>query len=629
MASALVSTVPAEDAHAAVRRSLDALAGNQIGAALAAAETALHLCPESPAAHHVLGLAAFRLGWLATAIRLFEQAHKASPTGFEHAEALAICYAAAGRLVDSVYYGKLATALAPSGGSAELLPSWIGTFADHFRAIQEDPLVTRGSVLLAAGRPNAAKEMFQQEIELDRHSGRAWRGLAEASLAAGRPVDAVVAYQALSEIEPDDAANLAALGHALSLAGRHDEALASYRQACELSPEPTIHAGLIAAAAADPEMPRARVAAAIEDWAKAQSAIVSHRPPVPPLGGRPLRVGFVSARFCAGMGLDLFLPVIEARDRGEWHASLYIAGHGEDALGRRLRNAAVSVTEIAEVDDETAALLLGNDGLDVLIDLDLHEACWRGGIAIQRPAAAVLGWLGLGETSTALGYDAMIGDCWTHDGDGRGLLAVPGGVFCLPADAVADPPRPMGTGAPIFTTPATAAQMTPRVVAVWAQLLGAVPQAMLRLDPERLGGIAGTMRERFAAHGVGAQVSMTPAPAGDAVGDVVLDPPQAGGPAETALAALQAGVPIVTLPGTIPARRRVASLLGALGLHGLVAADADDYVQIAAALTVPAARNYAVRCIAEGFDRRAALAPAARAAAFNAALRRFLAARAA
>jgi protein O-GlcNAc transferase len=111
------------------------------------------------------------------------------------------------------------------------------------------------------------------------------------------------------------------------------------------------------------------------------------------------------------------------------------------------------------------------------------------------------------------------------------------------------------------------------------------------------------------------------------LGDVVLDPPQASGPPETALPALRAGVPIVTLPGTVPARRQTAGLLGALGLHGFVAVDADDYVQIAAALAAPAARNYAARCIADALDRRAPLAPAARAAAFNAALRRFLATR--
>src|SRR5262249_26814493 len=157
-----------------------------------------------------------------------------------------------------------------------------------------------------------------------------------------------------------------------------------------------VAARLIAACVADPAMPRAAIAAEIEDFAAAEPAVVRSPAIAPaPLDGRPLRVGFLSARFRAGAGLDLFLPLIEARDRGEWHALLYIAGRCEDGAARRLRNAAAAVSEIGEVDDDTAAFMLGNDALDVLVDLDLHEPGWRPGLAMQRPAAVMVGWLGL------------------------------------------------------------------------------------------------------------------------------------------------------------------------------------------------------------------------------------------
>ncbi|HZT89961.1 MAG TPA: hypothetical protein VFA12_18465 [Stellaceae bacterium] len=622
MSSALAQTPFPNDAHAAVRQSLDALAANDVALALAAAETALRSHPEFPPACHAVGLAALRLGRLANAIQLFERAHAADPATFEHAEALAIGYAAAGRLVDSLYYGKLATALTPSAEFSDLLPPWVGTFADHFRLIQDDPLVSRGNALLAAGQADAARELFRQEIELDRHSAAGWRGLAAASLAAGRPADAVVASQALCEVEPERAVNLAALGCALSAAGRHAEAHASYREAKALGSEPDIDASAIAALVADPATPRATLAAEL-------GTVAAHRPPCPrrptaptsPVG-RPLRVGFLSARFRAGAGLDLFLPIIESRDRAAWHVFLYDCGAGDDALGRRLRNAAASVTELAEVDDDTAALLIGNDAIDVLIDLDLHEPGWRWGIVAQRPAAAMLGWLGLEETGSALGYDAMLGDRWTH-GDGTDVVAMPDGVFCVPGDAIVagDAARPQAERA-IFATLATPAQVTADAVGVWGKILAAVPNASLHLDPLRLYGVAEQIREQLATQGLGAQVLLEPEP----VADVVLDPPGAAVCPELVLAALRSGAPVVTLPGDIPARRRVASMLRALGLDDLVAADREDYVRRAVRLAEPQARAAAVAEIAARPSGER-LTPAARAAALHDALRRFLAGR--
>ncbi|MBV9862958.1 MAG: hypothetical protein JO267_12530 [Alphaproteobacteria bacterium] len=618
-----------EEAVAAVHRSLAALAERALDLALSEAETGLQRRPGFPAAFHALGLAALRLGRLGTAIGLFERAHAGDPATREHAEALAICYAAAGRLVDSLYYGKLATALPPSTMFAELLPEWMGNFADHFRAIEDDPLVARGRALLAGGRAEMAAVLFQQEIELDRNTPAAWRGLGQASLAAARPQDAVVAYRALCALRPDSAEDLSALGRALGATGRHEEALSCHRQACELSPDPGLRAALIAACVANPGLPLPQLVREIEAAARRDPPIPRMpQPPMAAMDGRALRIGFVSARFRAGAGLDLFLPLIEARNRQSWHAFLYFDGAGNDGLARRLRNAA-AVTEIGDVDDETAALVIGNDRLDLLIDLDLHQPGWRGEIALRHPAAAVAGWLGLDETRAALGYDAMIGDEWTRGHGEDGALTMRGGLFCLPADLAAVPKPARLPDPPVFTTPARPAQITAETVALWAQLLAAVPQAVFRLDPARLGGRqqAEAMRELFVPREVGGQVIIAEGgPEGDLEGDIVLDPPGIGGAAETVLGALRAGVPVVSLPGTIPERRQVASLLAGLGLDGLIAADPQDYIAIARSLASPTARQAVGELILDGLARPG-LAPAARAAAFHDAARRFLAER--
>jgi predicted O-linked N-acetylglucosamine transferase (SPINDLY family) len=635
MQSVLDRSQDAASARAAVRRSLDALAGAAlpgkalaapaITAALAGAEAALQARPGFAPACHALGLAALRLGRVAPAIEMFERAHHDDPATREHAEALAITYAAVGRLVDSLYYGKLATALTPSSDFTDLLPAWMGNFADHFRVIQATPLVSRGRTLLAAGQAPGACLLFQQQVELDHRSAPGWRGLAEASLAAGRPGDAVVAYRALCAVEPGLPANRAALGHALGAAGCHDEALDTAREACRAAPDdPAVRATRLAVAVAHPLLTRAAIADEI-------IACAPSRPALPRAaaafdGGRPLRVGFLSARFRAGAGLDLVLPVIEERDRADWQAFLYVNGGREDIETRRLRHAASAVTEIGGVDDETAELLIGNDALDVLVDLDLHRPDWRGGLVATHPARLVVGWLGLAETAAAIGYDAMLGDRWTQGAAGPRTLVVPGGVCCLPDEGLPPAPRPAREeGGPVFTTLASPACVTSGAVALWAELLAGLPGAKLVLDPARLGPAA-ALRARLAEFGVLHQVVLGEGEgSARAWGDVALDLPGAATPPERALDALAAGVPVVTVPGAIPERRQVAGLLGGLGLDAWIAADERDYVAIASRLASPAAGPAAGRDIAARLADRAALTPAARAASWGAALRLFLA----
>jgi predicted O-linked N-acetylglucosamine transferase (SPINDLY family) len=135
-------------------------------------------------------------------------------------------------------------------------------------------------------------------------------------------------------------------------------------------------------------------------------------------------------------------------------------------------------------------------------------------------------------------------------------------------------------------------KLTPDVIALWAEVLLAVPDARLLL--KSIGFGSESARERylglFSTLGIGAErieiqdkSSHGEYLATYAQVDIGLDPFPFNGGTVTA-ESLWMGVPQVTLAGDRPVGRMGAAQLGALGLWELVAQTPADYVRIAAAL---------------------------------------------
>jgi predicted O-linked N-acetylglucosamine transferase (SPINDLY family) len=186
------------------------------------------------------------------------------------------------------------------------------------------------------------------------------------------------------------------------------------------------------------------------------------------------------------------------------------------------------------------------------------------------------------------------------------VVRLPVGRLCYAppdyAPAVAPPPRAHG-GSVTFGSFNNVAKLTPAVLALWADVLRAVPGARLLIKWHSLDDADERRRlvEAFAAHGVDAarlalrghspHAAML-AEYGDV--DIALDPfPFCGG--LTSCEALWMGVPVITLPGVRPVSRQTLALLTQLGLTELAAHDAGDYVARAAALAGDAPRLAALR----------------------------------
>ena len=137
------------------------------------------------------------------------------------------------------------------------------------------------------------------------------------------------------------------------------------------------------------------------------------------------------------------------------------------------------------------------------------------------------------------------------------------------------------------------AKLSPGSIAVWARMLREVPDARLILKCPQFKDedTRGRAIQAFAAAGIGSErLDLCPpfAAAADHLAhygdiDIALDPLPYNGTATTC-EALWMGVPVITLRGNRHAARVGASILTTLGLERLVAANAAEYVAIAASL---------------------------------------------
>ncbi len=604
-----------------IASALQALADKQLGEAYARIEKISAADPESPVTQHMLGLLALYAGEPVEALKFFDTAHQLAPSVHEHAEALAITYARLGKLHDALFFAKLSPALAHSPIPG-LLPSWLGVFADHFLNIKADPLLQAALALQAEGKLAEAEQMFRREITLNTHSMDGWRGLAATINAQNRPFDALMALQGLVAAGAPRGWDFAAIASTLARCGRHDEAAALYEQALRHDPD---DAGIAAARIADlrfnPAITAASLGAAARHWRaglRAPAKDATEAPYFEPLENRKLRVGLLSGRLSISAApLNLLSLFLQRGDVAGWELTVFNLSRQDDALTRRLRHVADDWIDFADIDDATAALMIENVGVDVLIALDDVGTNERAGLLLEQLNCLVLAPAQLPAVATAFGATGVIGDAVLNAGlDDGPIAALPSPLYGLPEDTLpALPPR-----APeemrVIGLRATRALLNPANCAILADLLDAQPDVLLLLDRGRLGGEAGfeNLLEQFVWYGCADRiVTMTDiAPEKEAIelitaADVFLDI----GPVcdvESAMVALLMGRPVVTLPGDTPAGRSTASALTGLGLSDWIAATPRDLALIIGPLLTDggreSARQRALDAVAAGTASR-------------------------
>lgn len=595
----------------------------------------------------------------------------------EHAQAVAQIRAAIARASDkAIYHYNLGNALAALERPQEA--------AESFRAaLRIDPAhgparANLAHALLQAGRHREAIAEFRQLLQLrpspaagnalasalircadadpaaadgyDEAAGllrAAWQG-ADDPIEARRALayclqqrkhwsEAAEHYEAVLAHKPDDAGAHNNLANCYNQLGRMGEAIRHYRETYRLAPDfPEALASVLACLNYDPGCSPEQSAAEHRRWAERVAA--PYYPASARFGNerdpqRRLRVGYVSPDLRRHPVSAIFEPVLAAHDRSRVESTCYYNFAGEDLVTLRLKARAEHWRPVAGLSDEELCAQIRADRIDILVDLAGHTTHNRLLAFARKPAPVQVSWLGYFNSTGLATMDYFISDPWSSPaGQERyyveQLLRLPHTRFCyLPPEympEVAALPA-AASGRVTFGCLNNLAKLNEKVLALWGEVLRAVPDSRLLLQSAALDDAPN--RRRFGAlcarHGIAPArlelrgfVPVDQSPAGYAAIDIALDPfPFCGG--MTSLEALWLGVPVVTLPGETIASRQSASMLMNLGLPELIAQDAAQYLSTAVQLARDLPRLAGLRA---GLRARFAASPLMDYAAFAQAL---------
>lgn len=313
---------------------------------------------------------------------------------------------------------------------------------------------------------------------------------------------------------------------------------------------------------------------------------------------RALIIGYVGRSFLSIVN-DLTTSALRARDPAFIEQVAFAtapADSGFDPASYGL----LRVEETWRLNDDALAQRIRDAGVDILVDMDGARPGNRLAVFARRPAPVQVTWIEAFYTMGLNAIDYLLTDS-IHAPEGEALpivetpVRLPGCRFCYApprfAPEVAPPPC-LTTGAITFGSFNALNKLTPEVIALWADILNAVPGSRLLLKRRNLvfPEIRAAYAARFAAAGIGIdRLDLRGHSAHEAMlgeygdVDIALDPfPYNGG--RSTCEALWMGVPLVALRGRRMIARQSASILTAAGRREWIATDPRAYRDIAVAL---------------------------------------------
>jgi predicted O-linked N-acetylglucosamine transferase (SPINDLY family) len=551
----------------------------------------------------------------------------------ELAQALALARSGSMQLADLMTQANALSQRGLAEASAALYENWI---AHTDSPLRHFACFNWGVVLGAMNRHADAEKAYRQALDFNPAFAQARLNLGHQLEHLGRVDDAVAEWDSIARPQPGKPAEALDLRlHALNnlarlheMQRRYDDAERCMRESLELKPaqgdviqhyvhlrqkklawpvyqpvgEVTVNQLLMGTSAL--AMLGANDDPALQLLA-AQRFVYERapKPPAEPLHPRgPKREGKIRIGYLSGdlhmhaVGL-LSVELLELHDREKFEVWGFCWSTEDGSpLRARLRQAMDHYVPLAGVDDATAARLIAQSGIDILVDLQGLTSGARPGIVGMRPAPIQVSYLGLPGTCALPGVDWILADrfvmppelqpymtekpiyvpnCYQVSDRKREVAPTPvRATYGLPEDAF------------VFCSFNNNFKFTEEVFRSWMRILQQVEHSVLWLLSDNEWAHASMLREA-AAHGIAPErLILAPrvAPpeylARFQLADLMLDtfPYNAG---TTASDALWMGLPIVTYSGRTYISRMAGSLLNNVGLPDLVTHSLQDYEQLA------------------------------------------------
>ncbi|WP_152428695.1 UDP-N-acetylglucosamine-peptide N-acetylglucosaminyltransferase [Methyloferula stellata] len=312
-----------------------------------------------------------------------------------------------------------------------------------------------------------------------------------------------------------------------------------------------------------------------------------------------IRIAYLSNDFQTHATSMLLIEMFEAHDRTRFEPHAFSFG-GDDTskMRRRLEDTFHTFHDVSALSDIETAHAIHDAGIDILIDLKGYTAGARTNVMMLHPAPVQVNYLGYPGTLGGDICDYIITDSYvtpiaTAADYSESFAYMPhsyqphgrtGEIGNKPTRAEVGLPE---TGF-VFCCFNQAFKITPPVFDLWCRLLEETPGSVLWLLHAK--HAEGNLRAEAFARGIGAERLIFAPDMGQTahlgrlqLADLVLDTAPYGAHT-TASDALWAGVPVVTCAGDTFPSRVAGSLLHAVGLSELIAANTEDYVTIASVL---------------------------------------------
>jgi len=463
-----------------------------------------------------------------------------------------------------------------------------------------------GLCLRALSRADDAAAVFELALAATPDDVSLMAELGASYQLLGRLPEATAVLERALALEPDNTMALRAMTHTRFTLGEWQGALATTRHLMKVHPTPEFHSMLLfvlSHCCQDPDELTREHFAFGERWeAPLRAGRQPHANDRDP--ERVLRIGLVSADLYHHALARFLMPVLEVM-KASTQVQFYVYYNNtvQDDVTKVLRAGAAAWREIAHLDDAAAEQLIRADAIDILIDLNGHSASNRLPLFARKPAPVQATWMGYAGTTGLEAIDYILCDRFMVPGT-RYDSQFTERIVKLPLGA---PFQPQPVAPPINDLPALrngyltfgsfhrASKLGRDVIAQWAQLLHAIPDAKMLLGGLQ-SGIDDVLVDWFALEGIGPERLLL-RPRSKMYDylqqhhevDICLSPfPYSGG--TTIGHALWMGVPTLATIGPTNPSAAAAVFMVHLGLDTFITDSVDTYVKLGVFLSqnVPA-----------------------------------------